>query len=309
MDRLLRFLLKPFSLTPERLARRLGVIPTILSSVFVRQTSRLYDYIGTQPGLGRFLNVGWWDQLDDDWEPSESFSMTEECEQLVHRVGRLADLDGDSRLLDVGFGYGEQDRIFIDEFNCGEVVGLNITASQVRTARDELRDYVSDGRFRPVVGDAVKLPYGDNTFNRLVALESPFHFHTREDFLDEAKRVLSSGGKLVITDIINGREPGESPLSERLFSIAHNTYWQVDRKNHLTTEGYHDALESLGFRQITVRDVTDRTLTPGITRYMRWRTSRQPTWLRLPMAPVVNWALSFYRSEYLRYVIVTAQNP
>lgn len=306
-DRTLRFMLKPLDLTPEELARRLGVIPTIIGSAFVRQTSRLYDYIGTQPGLGRFLNVGWWERSADDWEPSEAFSMTSQCETLVRRVGDRADLDKHSRLLDVGFGYGEQDRIFLDDFNCGSIVGLNITASQVEHARNEFADAVDRGRFLPHVGDAVKLPYAAGSFNRLIALESPFHFHTRKDFLEEAYRVLESEGKMVVTDIINGRERGENPVSERLFGIAHNTYWQVDRENHCTVEQYRDDLESFGFREVSIQDVTDRTLTPGITRYIRWRTSQQPAWLRAIIKPAVNWALDFYRSNYLRYVIVAAR--
>lgn len=307
LDRAVRFLLKPFRTTPEELARRLGVIPTILGSAFVRQTSRLYDYIGNQPGLGHFLNVGWWETTNKDWSPAESFSMTDQCEALVRKVASAADLNEESRLLDVGFGYGEQDRIFLEDFNCGRIVGINITASQVRKARDLVSEVPGSERFSPHVGDAVNLPYRDESFNRLIALESPFHFHTRGDFIPEAYRVLEPGGRFVATDIINGYDPGEAPLSQRLFGIGHNTYWQVDRENHCTMEAYERLMEDAGFVDVTVQDVTDRTLTPGITRYLRWRTHQQPFWLRTAIKPVVNWALSFYRSNYLRYVIVTAQ--
>lgn len=307
LDRMLRYVLKPFDLKPEEFTRRIGVIPTILASVFVRQTSRLYDYIGNQPGLGHFLNVGLWEDLEEDWEPGDTFTMTDRCRALVREVADRASIGSSTRLLDVGFGYGQQDRIFLEEYDCKEIVGINITASQVSKAEELLQEFVDQGRFLPHVGDAVKLPYSDASFDRVTAIESPFHFHTREDFLEEAYRVLNREGIMVATDIINGREKGEAPFSERLFSIAHDTYWQVDRDNYCTVEDYRESLLDVGFTNVRVQDVTERTLQPGISRYMRWRTSLHPPWLQALMQPVLKWGLNFYRSQYLRYVIVTAE--
>lgn len=306
-DRILDALSAPFRVLPEEVVQRLGVVPTILASAFVRQTSRLYDFIGTQPGLGRFLNVGWWEETESVEPTTEEFDMRNRCERLVHEVGSMADLDGSTRLLDVGFGYGEQDRVFLDEFDCGEIVGVNITTKQVRSARDELEDHSKSERLHYHVGDAVELPYDDDSFNCLIALESPFHFHTRGKFLKEAFRVLEPGGRFVATDIINGHPPGKAPLPQRLRGLLHNTYWQVDRDNHIQPSTYERKLEETGFDDVRVNDVSERTLIPGITHYMRWRTHRQPAWLRYPMSPLVKWAVDFYKSDYLRYVTVQAR--
>ncbi|MFB6226942.1 MAG: class I SAM-dependent methyltransferase [bacterium] len=290
------------------MARRLGVIPTIAASVFVRQTSRLYDYIGTQPGLGHFLNVGWWEKSEDDWQPSSSFSMEKQCQALVRRVARRAGLDRETRLLDVGFGYGEQDRIFLDEFNCGDIVGINITSSQVEKARELVGASSKAGRFHPHVGNAVRLPYPSNSFNTIVALESPFHFNTRQQFFDEAKRVLEPGGRLVTTDIINAKRKTETSVGGQFLEAAHNTYWQVCDENHCTVNQYNQRLRQRGFQDVQVDDVTEQTLIPGITRYIRWRASLQSSWLQWLIAPGVTVGLNFYRSGHLRYVIASASN-
>jgi microcystin synthetase protein McyJ len=309
LDRVLEFFLIPFDATPEDVLHRLGVVPTVAASFFVQGTHRLYDYIGTQPGLGRFLNVGWWEDYEQSWEPTDEFDMTEQCARLVRKVGRRAGLDAQSDLLDVGFGYGEQDRIFRDEFNCGSITGINITKNQVRTARDRFRSLESGDRAVFHVGNAVRLPYPDEEFSHLIALESPFHFKTRERFLEEAFRVLEPGGRLVVTDIINGYKKGQAPLRDRLIAFLHNVYWQVADENHCTVGEYDDLLLQKGFTDVKLDEVTERTLVPGITRYLRWRMFHNSNWMSIPARPVVQLGLDFYRSGYLRYVLASARRP
>lgn len=106
LDRLRNLLTMPLRALPEEVVRRLGVVPTIRVSTFARQTSRLYDFIGTQPGLGRFLNVGWWEETETVDPSTQDFNMTDRCARLVRKVGSLAELNESTRLLDVGFGDG-----------------------------------------------------------------------------------------------------------------------------------------------------------------------------------------------------------
>ncbi len=309
LDRFLRGVLSSFGTTPEEALRRLGTVPTVLSSLFVRRTSRLYDYLGPQPALGHFLNVGWWENPSEEWTPPETFDMTDRCRELVRQVGREADLGPDSHLLDVGFGYGEQDRIFLNEFDCGRITGINITETQVHEAYHRLDSTSSSHRMSFTVGDAVRLPYPSGQFDRLVALESPFHFRSREDFLREAFRVLEPGGKLVLTDIIDGYPKEDTPISYRLLSRFHDTFWQVPAENRYRAGEYRLILEDMGFTGIELKDVTENTLIPGAVRYLRWRLDRAPTWLRIPAYPFLRAVINFYGSGYFRYVIVRACKP
>lgn len=99
-----------------------------------------------------------------------------------------------ARTLDVACGTG-----FLTRHLRGDVTGLDQSEAMLEIARER----VPAGRF--VRGDALALPFGDGTFERLFT--SHFYGHLREDdrprFLVEARRVA---GELVVVD--SARRPG-----------------------------------------------------------------------------------------------------
>lgn len=301
--RTMAVVLKPFGLRPGEFFEKLGVVGTVLASAFVRNPEELYNYIGDQPGLGKYLNLGWWDHGPiKDWNKDDELEMKENCDELVRKVANLADIDDDDQILDVGFGFGEQDILLADEFEFQSLVGINITYPQVKTARDRARNNGFDN-MNFLKGDAVKLPFKDNSFDKILAIESPFHFRTRDQFFDEAHRVLRSEGTLVTADIIYKYPPGDGPLEKRIFEAIHDWYWQVPEENHSTPSMYKTELENHGFRNVDVNDVTDNVIVPGIITYIYWRANTINWAVRTMINPILNWGIDFYESGHLRYVL------
>jgi ubiquinone/menaquinone biosynthesis C-methylase UbiE len=121
-----------------------------------------------------------------------------------------------ARTLDVACGTG-----FLTEHLRGEITGLDQSASMLELAQAK----VPAGRF--VQGDALELPFADNSFERL--LTSFFYGHLEEDdreaFLGEARRV---GGELVVVD--SRLDDDVEPVGWQERVLNDGSRWQVYKR-------------------------------------------------------------------------------
>jgi ubiquinone/menaquinone biosynthesis C-methylase UbiE len=99
---------------------------------------------------------------------------------------------GDSRMLDVGCGTGRSRQIYASTVS--EYIGLDLSLESVRIAAREIPELSF------VQGDAVRLPFADDSFD-LVAFSSVLHhIPDRRGALREAGRVLRPGGAVFAFD-------------------------------------------------------------------------------------------------------------
>jgi len=157
-------------------------------------------------------------EYDDWWLGTGRFAgrqrpgWREETEALTRTLEALAP----ARTLDVACGTG-----FLTQHLRGEITGLDQSASMLELARAK----VPEGRF--VQGDALELPFADDSFERV--LTSFFYGHLEEDdrdaFLREARRVAA---ELVVVDsaLHDGVEPVE--WQERILNDG--SRWQVYKR-------------------------------------------------------------------------------
>jgi SAM-dependent methyltransferase len=162
-------------------------------------------------GRPRFMNLGFAGlpearlpiPLRDEDEPNR-FAI-----QLYHQLLQHLDVAG-GRILEVGCGgCGGLDYI-TGYLGPDLAVGLDLVAETLSHARRSGRP----GAQRLCLGRAEQLPFRDRFFDAIVCVESSEHYHDIDGFLREARRILKSGGALLLADLRwNGGSDGDWGVS------------------------------------------------------------------------------------------------
>lgn len=147
----------------------------------------------------RQVHWGYWDEPKAAaCTRADYFAAMERMNGVLLEAGKVAD---GQRLLDVGCGFGGT----IQQINAGHsgmhLTGLNIDPRQLAAAETQTRA-ANGNHIAWVEGDACEMPFEDNSFDRVLAVECAFHFPSRERFLAEAARVLKPGGYLAVSDFV-----------------------------------------------------------------------------------------------------------
>lgn len=118
---------------------------------------------------------------------------------VARMVELLPELDADSRVLDLGAGYGGSMRYLAEKYGC-HCVALNL--SEVENERDRVanRERGLDKLIDVVDGDFTNLDYADNSFDVVWSQDAFLHSGDRARVCAEAARVLKPGGLLIFTD-------------------------------------------------------------------------------------------------------------
>jgi microcystin synthetase protein McyJ len=207
-----------------------------------------------------WLNIGYW---------KDAQTYPDACRAMAIMLGETAELKSTDTVLDVGCGFGEQDALLIEQFRVSRIMGIDITPVHVTVAQERVRAKQLDDRITLAVGSAIQTGYPDNFFEKVIALESAFHFKTREQFFFEAFRVLKPGGRLALTDMLPS--PGEN-FSGVTRRIARKRVC-IPEENMYDRTIYAEKLKAIGFIDIEVLSIPGYVY-PGMARYVENRLNK-----------------------------------
>jgi cyclopropane fatty-acyl-phospholipid synthase-like methyltransferase len=221
-----------------------------------------------------FMNLGWVET------GGTVRSVSDPQANLVLRVAEAAGLKAglepdpgsvpgkSPRVLDVGCGFLGPAGVLASVFGC-RVTGIDPGTAQ----RKAWKVRGLDPSVRPSAGMADHLPFLGGAFDRVICIESAFHYPDKPAFLREARRVLKRDGRFVLADILHAPARGLSARLSGSFGEA------LSSGGFFNFESYEKAAAEAGFRLVRFDD-----LSAGVSRscphwsrvlFRRWRSLRK----------------------------------
>lgn len=151
------------------------------------------------------------------------------------------------KVLDVGCGIGGPCRMLADEFDC-TVTGIDLSAEFIRTAVGLSQLVNLDHKTKFVVGDAVHLPFEDDSFDVVWTQHVQMNIPDKNKYYSEIARVLKPRGLFLYYDIFKDNDE----------EVAYPMPWasSADQSFLVRSSEMHDIVKALGFKRATTTDQT-----------------------------------------------------
>ncbi|MFF4407212.1 SAM-dependent methyltransferase [Streptomyces sp. NPDC001262] len=144
---------------------------------------------------GGSMHYGYWNGPEDDSTFEQASDRLSDI--LIDKLGP----GPDDRVLDVGCGVGTPG-VRLATRTGAELVGISISARDVELANARAQQEGCADRARFQHADALKMPFDDDSFDHVLALESIVHMPDRVQVLQQIARVLRPGGSVALTDFV-----------------------------------------------------------------------------------------------------------
>lgn len=187
---------------------------------------------------GEDVHVGLYDGTDDIRAASVA--------TVDRMLSKLPELNAQSRVLDIGAGYGGSMRHIVKATGC-EAVCLNISETQNDTNRHRNRAAGLADRIRVVHGVFEAIPEADASHDVVWSQDAILHSDQRARVLAEVWRVLRPGGHFIFTDPMQADDVPEGVLQP--------VYDRLQLTSLGSMRFYREAAQALGFEVIEQEDL------------------------------------------------------
>lgn len=217
------------------MARIEGIQGQYATGATREQTARALVAVGKSPDA----------LIAADLAPLEDFHLLGRVATAA--LAELAGISAEDRVLDAGAGIGGPARFLADTYRC-QVTIVDLTAEFCDAARWLNSAVGLAERIAVYHGDVLDLPFPDASFDVVVSEHVQMNIADKPRLYREARRVLATGGRLALWDVVAGDgRPLAFPLP----------WANSPAGSHLVTaDTLRDTVCAAGFQ---VRDWTDRT--------------------------------------------------
>jgi 27-O-demethylrifamycin SV methyltransferase len=195
---------------------------------------------------GENLHHGYWEDASDD------ATLKEAGNRLTDKLTEMLAIKPGDRLLDIGCGVGEP-AIRLASAHEIDVVGVSISQRQVQRANERAAAAGLADRLSFQHGDAMDLPFPDESFDLVWALESLHHMPDRWHVISQAARILRPGGRMAIGDFLFRGAAGTETDAASVDLVRNGVLKLVD------LDEYQSNIRAAGLVPDAAEDVSDHT--------------------------------------------------
>lgn len=202
------------------------------------------------------MHYGYWDDT------------TKNLPQALHRLNeRLAELakpPQNGNFLDAGCGVGGT-ALFLGKKYAGKVLGISLSEKEVQQARAYAQKADLNNALQFEVGNYLSIPAEADSFDQVWAVESLFHCSDKPAFLEEVRRVLRPGGRLVLADYYEHRQK----ISQSMLRWMKEWRAGYAIPQLSTWEGFQRQAQKAGF-VLQAEEDASKAVMPSSKRLARW---------------------------------------
>ena len=219
----------------------------------------------TQTIVSSWGNLGYWPDTGGAQLAEVSTGYSQACEQLAREVAFMGDINSTHKLLDTGFGCGDQLLLWIQEFNVQTLYGLNLSHSQTQFAKAKITNIPFNENVICEINVAdccqeASWQTLDNDFQRIIALDCIYHFSHKTQYFSLCEQHLVDEGVLVVSDLLLIKEHlpiWHKFLLKSICGLSHIPY-----ENVKTFDQYQQQLADSGLTITRHKDISKQVLLP-----------------------------------------------
>ena len=182
-------------------------------------------------------------------EGTEGEEMLERMNQSHYEVTGWAlsywEIQEDDRVLDIGCGGGATLHRMAEKVTSGHVTGVDYSDVSVETSRRNNEKNIKSGKMDVLEGSVENLPFADDSFDKIITVESFYFWPDPQENLKEVLRVLKRGGTFLLVADVYGRDDLPEAVVENI------------NRFHLfnpTLKEFRNLFERAGFAEIHVHE-------------------------------------------------------